>query len=942
MIENTESKPSPGAASENAEGTSFARQGAERQAQAVSREQADLLNLTHDAIFVRDLDGTIRYWNRAAEELYGWSAEQAVGRVVHELLKTVFPASIEKIEGDVLRAGRWEGELVHTKRDGSQVFVATRWSLQRDQNGAPFAIFATNNDITERKRAEHAREEIEELWRATFESNPTMYFIVDAAGAIVSVNAFGAQQLGYGASELIGQSVLNVFAESDREFVRGRATACFEQPGQTMRWEAQKIRKNGTTLWVRETANAVVLKSRPVLLVVCEDITEQKRAEETARQSEKELREVIETIPAMAWAALPDGSSAFVNRRWIDYTGLSPQEAAGSGWVAAIHPEDVERHVREYRKSIASGEPLERETRFRRGVDGEYRWFLVRGVPLHDERGNILRWYGILTDIEDRKRSEALLAGEKRILEMVTRGDVLSQILDSLCRLVEEHARDVFASVLLIEGGRLKHGGAPSLPKAYIEAIDGVVIGPAVGSCGTAAYIGKQVIVSDIASDPLWKDYRDAALPHSLRACWSTPIVSTEGKVIGTFAMYYREPRSPSLHDQAIIEQITNLAGIAIQRKLTEERLQRSEAYLSDAQTLTRAGNWARDAFTNKILYCSEELLRIYGFDPQQGVPSLEAFMQRIHPDDREKAHEHLERASGQKADALVEYRIVLPDGSVKHLERTSRPLFNASGEIVEWAGITVDVTERKRAEQERERLRQLESDMAHINRVAIMGELAASLAHELNQPVTAAITDANACLRWLKRDPPDLAEAQEAAKSVVGDGTRAAEIIDRVRSFYKKGTPAPREPVDVNEAARVMLALLRSEADRRSISMRTDLTDLPKVKADRVQLQQVFMNLMLNGIEAMKETAGELWVKSQLADDGDVLVSVSDTGVGLPVDSADEIFQAFFTTKPQGTGMGLAISRSIIQSHGGRLWAANNTGRGATFYFTLPQQMNT
>jgi len=348
---------------------------------------------------------------------------------------------------------------------------------------------------------------------------------------------------------------------------------------------------------------------------------------------------------------------------------------------------------------------------------------------------------------------------------------------------VEEHARDVFASVLLIEGGRLKHGGAPSLPKAYIEAIDGVAIGPAVGSCGTAAYIGKQVIVSDIANDPLWKDYRDAALPHSLRACWSTPIVSTEGKVIGTFAMYYREPRSPSQQDQAVIEQITNLAGVAIQRKLTEERLQRSEAYLSDAQSLTRAGNWATDAFTNRILYCSEELLRIYGFDPQRGVPALEAFVQRIHPDDRERAREHLERLPTQMADAFIEYRIILPDGTVKHLERTSRPLFNANGELVEWAGITVDVTERKYAEQERERLRQLESDMAHINRVAIMGELAASLAHELNQPVTAAITDANACLRWLKRDPPDLAEAQEAAKSIVGDGTRAAEIIDRVHA---------------------------------------------------------------------------------------------------------------------------------------------------------------
>ena len=193
------------------------------------------------------------------------------------------------------------------------------------------------------------------------------------------------------------------------------------------------------------------------------------------------------------------------------------------------------------------------------------------------------------------------------------------------------------------------------------------------------------------------------------------------------------------------------------------------------------------------------------------------------------------------------------------------------------------------------------------------------------------------ACLRWLTRDPPDLTEAKAAAMSIVADGTRAAEIIDRVRSFYKKGSPAPRAPIDVNEIAREMLVLLRNEADRHSIVMRTHLTDVAKVTADRVQLQQVFMNLMLNGIEAMKETGGELMVKSQSADGGQILISVSDTGVGLPAGDAVQLFKAFFTTKPQGLGMGLVISRSIIESHGGRLWAAaGNSGRGATFYFTL------
>jgi signal transduction histidine kinase len=219
-----------------------------------------------------------------------------------------------------------------------------------------------------------------------------------------------------------------------------------------------------------------------------------------------------------------------------------------------------------------------------------------------------------------------------------------------------------------------------------------------------------------------------------------------------------------------------------------------------------------------------------------------------------------------------------------------------------------------------------------------MMGELAASLSHELKQPITAAIMDANTCLRWLNRDQPDLEEARKATRRIVNDGTRAAEIINRLRTFYKKDTPPERELVDVNEVIRAMLVLLRGQADGHSVSLRTDLgAELPKVTADRVQLQQVLMNLMLNGIEAMKVTPGKLTIKSELGQDGQLLISVSDTGVGLPAEKADQIFNAFFSTKPQGSGMGLAICRSIVEAHSGRLWASANNGGGATFQFTLP-----
>jgi signal transduction histidine kinase len=235
--------------------------------------------------------------------------------------------------------------------------------------------------------------------------------------------------------------------------------------------------------------------------------------------------------------------------------------------------------------------------------------------------------------------------------------------------------------------------------------------------------------------------------------------------------------------------------------------------------------------------------------------------------------------------------------------------------------------------------LRQREAELSHINRVSMLGELTSSLAHELHQPITAAITNANTSLRWLARNEPDLGEAREAILRIVKDGARAAEIINRLRSFYKKGTPPQPELVDLNEVATEMLMLLRNEANRYSIVMRTELApELPRAMADRVQLQQVLMNLMLNGIEAMKDRAGELTIRSQLTAEGQVLISVSDTGVGLPNEKLEQIFNAFFTTKPHGTGMGLSISRSIVESHGGRLWATGNSPRGARFHFTLPR----
>ena len=311
-----------------------------------------------------------------------------------------------------------------------------------------------------------------------------------------------------------------------------------------------------------------------------------------------------------------------------------------------------------------------------------------------------------------------------------------------------------------------------------------------------------------------------------------------------------------------------------------------------------------------------------------------------IHPEDLVRHSEkwRISVATGQLFEDEARFRRAA-DGEYRWFLVRGVPLRDQNGKIIRWYGTLTDIEDRKRAEQEREKLRQLEADLAHINRVSTLGEIAASLAHEIKQPIAAAITSANSCIEWLAHEPPNLDRARAAAARIDKYGNRAAEIIDRIRSFYKK-SPPQRELVDVNGIIHEMLTLLKGEATRSSVAMRTELAaELPKIMVDRVQLQQVFMNLMLNAIEAMKDSGGELTVKSELQD-GQLQFSVSDTGVGLPTEEVDQIFSAFFTTKPQGSGMGLAISRSIVESHGGRLWASANGGRGATFYFTLPIQV--
>jgi PAS domain S-box-containing protein len=418
------------------------------------------------------------------------------------------------------------------------------------------------------------------------------------------------------------------------------------------------------------------------------------RQEEKLRTSEEKYRDLINASPDAVCVFDADRRYVLVNPAGVELSGRPERELIGSSVADTYLPEELHLFRDRFEQLKVEGS-LRFEREFVRG-NGEV---IPVEVSLTALRGGY--YQAIIRDISKRKRREALIAGENRILEMVAKGDSLVDILDDLCRLVEEQSSDVLASILLMDpnGKQLRHGAAPNLPKAYTEVIDGAFIGPSVGSCGTAAYLAEQVIVSDIATDPLWSDFRDLALGHSLRACWSTPIMSSEGTVIGTFAMYYREPRSPSLGEQETIKHITHLAGVAIQRKLAETARRESEAYLAEAQRLSHTGSWAWTPATGEIRYWSEETYRVLGFDPAAGPPRFEKFFGRLHPDDQDRVRDLFGKAIAQNADFETDYRIVHPSGAVKDIHAVGHPVCDQAGHLVEFVGTVIDITESKRSE---------------------------------------------------------------------------------------------------------------------------------------------------------------------------------------------------------------------------------------------------
>jgi PAS domain S-box-containing protein len=534
-------------------------------------------------------------------------------------------------------------------------------------------------------------------------------------------------------------------------------------------------------------------------------------------------------------------------------------------------------------------------------------------------------------------------------LEMIAKGESLSTTLNELCLLAEELCAEyISCSILLLkpETKELWCAASPSIPKAYTESIRGLAIGPDVGSCGPAAYYGKQIIASDIAADPQWAGNRELALENGLRACWSTPIFSQQNRVLGTLAMFSGKPGDPGADNQEVIAQIIYLASIAIERVQSDTALKRSEARKSAIL----------DSALDCILTIDHEgciaefnpaAERTFGYHRDEVVGKRLADV-IIPPSLREAHRQGLARYLATGEARVLGRRIEMPairaDGSEFPVELTITRI--PTDGPPSFTGYLRDITERKQSEMELRQteahLRKAQAELAHVTRVTTMGELAASIAHEVNQPIAGVVINSNACLLWLERvkeDSVNVTEVRETLNRIIRDGERAGEIVARIRALFKKAEPA-KEPFDLNEAIREILLLARSEMSKQRVALHLELADdLPPALGDKVQLQQVILNLILNGIDAMntvEDRSRDLIIRTQCVEQGRMMVTVRDSGIGLDSSSMEKVFAAFHTTKPGGLGMGLSISRSIVENHHGRLWMTTHEGPGASFHFTL------
>src|SRR6201988_4233255 len=815
------------------------------------------------------------------------------------------------------------GEVRTVQAITSKLWGAMRGDPDNEASGKARRLFGTVQDVTETKRAEEAHHALSrdlqesKAWLEEAQRVAHLgYWVWDLETNQViwseeTYRIFGlTPQVGSMDIAIVGE----MFHPDDREAVFRTAEEAIRS-GTRADCEHRVVRPDGEIRLVHSLGDLKKdSEGRTQMFGTTQDITDRKRVEEerttlsgALEQSNARLEEAQRVAHIGHYEFNPVENQVTWSAELCRIWGIPPVNRPIDLAVvfAMIHPEDREYAARTVEDIIRTGTHLKAEHRIVR-PDGEVRFLQVLGTVKRDASGRAYELFGTGQDITDRKLAEQAL---RRHQFYLSEGERLAHMGSWASRdlgIRWSDDLDIYWSdeVYKIYGLDPKNG-TPNLQQ-YLAAIHPQ---DRASMAETIKMMHEQRCGCDVTNR----------------------IVRPDGEI-----RYVRCVGIPVVDDGVFQGFHGTTMDVTDQELLTQE-LRREQAYLTDAQRLTHTGSWAADFVTGQNFHLSDETVRMHGFDPSGDAIPVESFFNTIHVEDLPAVRAAMDDAIRAGADYDIEYRICrADDGEIRFFRSLGH--HHPSGEMADYVGTTMDITEQKHAEQERERLRQLEADLAHINRINMMGELAAALAHEIKQPIAASITSANALLRWLAHNPPDLERARAAATRIEQEGNRAVEVINNLRAFYKKGAPANRQIVDVKDIIREITVLLGDEAIRHSVTICSELDEhVPHILADRVQLQQVFMNLMLNAIEAMKETGGELTIRSGLNPEGQLFISISYTGVGLPAESSGRIFDAFHTTKPQGTCMGLAITRSILESHGGRSGATPNRGVGVTGQCTLP-----
>ena len=787
-------------------------------------------------------------------------------------------------------------------------------------------------------------------FQALIETIPALVICALADGSAEFANRAWHEYTGHSSPERTGWSWQTAIHPDDlpkliQEWTVAAVAGMFET-------EARVRRADGEYQWFAIRKALAVSRDqvgKPSLcaLIACEDIQERKQAQARLEQNEQRWQTAFEN--SAIGIMIRDRADRFLatNGAFRNMLGYTELELYQLRQTDITYEEDRERNV-ELIGELWEGkrQHLEIEKRFRR-KDGTLVW-ARNNVALVAGTGGLAPFlFTIVEDITQRKQAEEERQAHLWLLESM---DKINRVIQGTNDL-NQTMSDVLDAVLSIFGCHRAWLGYPCDPESpssrtvmertRTEFPGACVLGVDFPMDAQLAHFHRLVRASSHAvrfgagSDNPWPTWIEKRF-----SVQSQIVMAVYPKVDKPYLFGLDEcthARMWTREEEQLFEAIGRRFADTLTSLLIMRNLQESEARLEEAERTAHVGYWARDLDTG-LLTWSDETYRIFGLQAHERPIDLAGLQELIHSEDRQVITRAMADALGAGVRYEAEYRVVRPNGEVRFVHSQGDVKKNASGRPNLMFGTIQDITERKQAEEERERLRQAQADLAHLNRVTTMGELTASLAHEIKQPLTAALTNAETCLDWLGRDHPDIGEGYDAASRTKSDVSRAVDIINRTKALFKKGTPE-RVPVDMNELIQDMVNLLGKEAKLNSITIRTELApNLHRISADRVQLQQVLMNLMVNGIDSMKNEANqrELTIKSEIAD-AQLVVSVSDVGIGLPPDNVERIFDPFFTTKEQGTGMGLPISRSIVESHGGRLWATANSGNGATFRFTLP-----